>query len=161
MRNPLTILLAAAIPCLLGVGLVHADTEFIFTTIAGTAGTVINSAEGTGSAAQFNAPRGVAVDSAGTVYVADSSNHTIRKITPTGVVTTLAGSAGTMGLTDGSGTAARFSVPFDLAVDSAGTPTAALVTLDRQGAPTTGIIALHTQGLRVSLSPVDAPAPTP
>ena len=48
-----------------------------------------------------------------------------------------------------------------VAVDAVGTPTAALITVDRQGTPTTGIIALHTQGLRVSLSPVDAPPPTP
>ena len=77
----------------------HADTALTFTTLAGSAGTVVNSADGTGSAAQFSAPRGIAVDSTGTMYVADSSNHTIRKVTVAGVVTTLSGTAGTVGTT--------------------------------------------------------------
>lgn len=67
-----------------------ADPVITFTTLAGTAGAVTNSVDGTGSAAQFYAPRGAAVDSNGTVYVADSSNHTIRKISAAGVVTTFA-----------------------------------------------------------------------
>ena len=78
------------------------------------------SADGTGAAARFNYPGGVAVDSAGNVYVADTQNHTIRKITPAAVVTTLAGSAGISGSTDGTGSAARFSVPQGVAVDNAG-----------------------------------------
>lgn len=57
-----------------------ADTALTFTTLAGSSGTVVNNIDGTGSAAQFYAPRGVAVDSTGTVYLADSSNHTIRKV---------------------------------------------------------------------------------
>lgn len=98
-----------------------AETSFTFTTIAGTSGTVIKSTDGTGSAAQFYQPRGVAVDSAGNLYVADSSNHTIRKVSADGVVTTLAGLAGTKANADGAGTAARFTEPFSVAVDSAGT----------------------------------------
>lgn len=97
-----------------------ADSSYLFTTLAGVAGTVISSADGTGSAAQFSAPRGVAVDSAGNVYVADSSNHTIRKITAAGVVTTLAGKAGSSGYKDGTGTAALFNEPFGVVADSAG-----------------------------------------
>ena len=89
------------------------------TTLAGTAGQ-IGSADGTGSAARFNSAYGVAVDSAGNVYVADTGNDTIRKITPAGVVTTLAGTAGQFGSADGTGSAARFEFPEGVAVDSAG-----------------------------------------
>jgi len=89
------------------------------TTLAGSAG-VIGSADGTGAAASFNRPFGVATDSSGNVYVADLSNHTIRKITPAGVVTTLAGSAGFSGSTDGTGAAARFNFPIGVATDSSG-----------------------------------------
>ncbi|MBL9113665.1 MAG: SUMF1/EgtB/PvdO family nonheme iron enzyme [Verrucomicrobiaceae bacterium] len=78
------------------------------------------SADGTGMAASFYSPEGVAVDTTGNVYVADYANHTIRKITPAGVVTTLAGSAGQVGFTDGTGAAARFSNPQGVAVDAAG-----------------------------------------
>ena len=63
---------------------------------------------------------GVAVDSAGNVYVADTDNHTIRKITPAGVVSTLAGLAGSLGSADGTGSAARFYHPGGVAVDSGG-----------------------------------------
>ena len=60
------------------------------------------------------------MDSAGNVYVADTDNHTIRKVTPSGMVTTLAGLAGNPGSADGTGSAARFSYPSGVAVDSAG-----------------------------------------
>jgi hypothetical protein len=88
-------------------------------TVAGQAGSS-GSADGTGSAARFNDPSDVAADSAGNVYVADTNNHTIRKITSAGVVTTLAGLAGTSGSTDGTGSAARFNLPAGLAVDGSG-----------------------------------------
>ena len=79
------------------------------------------STDGAGSSARFNSPFGIAVDAAGNVYVADRGNHTIRKITPAGVVSTLAGLAGSAGSTDGAGNTARFSNPSAVAVDAAGT----------------------------------------
>jgi len=62
----------------------------------------------------------VATDSSGNVYVADRNNHTIRKITPAGAVTTLAGLAGTQGSADGTGSAARFFNPSGVATDGSG-----------------------------------------
>ena len=65
----------------------------VVSTLAGTAG-VMGSADGTGAAASFWAPQGLAADSSGDVYVADRGNNTIRKITPTAVVTTVVGQPG-------------------------------------------------------------------
>ncbi len=87
-------------------------------TLAGTAG--VGHADGIGAAASFKIPYGVAADSAGNVYVADFGNSTIRKITPAGVVSTLAGTAGVFGSTDATGAAASFQSPFGVAADSAG-----------------------------------------
>ena len=75
--------------------------------------------DGNATAAQFNRPTGVAVDFAGNVFVADFNNHRIRKISPTGSVSTLAGS-GVPGFADGIGSAAQFHFPTDVAVDSTG-----------------------------------------
>jgi sugar lactone lactonase YvrE len=91
----------------------------VVTTLAGTAGSR-GSTDATGSAARFNNPYGVAVDSAGNVFVADYNNHTIRKVTSAGVVTTLAGTAGSSGSTDATGSAARFYNPIGVSVDTAG-----------------------------------------
>lgn len=91
----------------------------VVTTLAGLAGNA-GSADGKGSSAQFNAPRGVAVDAAGIVYVADTANSTIRKIMPGGVVSTLAGAAGRTGYGDGDGTAASFWSPVALAIEASG-----------------------------------------
>jgi sugar lactone lactonase YvrE len=91
----------------------------VVTTLAGTAG-LSGDADATGAAARFNQPSGVAVDSSGNVYVADTYNYTIRKISPFGVVTTIAGLAGLSGDLDATGSAARFHKPSSVAVDGSG-----------------------------------------
>jgi sugar lactone lactonase YvrE len=86
------------------------------TTLAGKAGTR-GSADGVGADAQFNYPIGIAIDARGNLYVADSSNYTVRKITPAGVVTTLAGKAREQGWNDGKGSDARFRSPEGIVVN--------------------------------------------
>ena len=89
----------------------------VVTTFAGTAGQP-GVTDGTGADARFSRPTGIATDSADNLYVADLINNTIRKITPKGVVTTFAGSAGVSGYLDATGTNALFYRPRDVAVDS-------------------------------------------
>lgn len=140
----------------------------IVTTFAGSPDQ-LGSTDGTGSAARFNLPQGIAVDPQGNVYVADTGNHTVRKITSAGVVTTLAGFAGAQGSTDGTGNAARFSFPVSIFADAAGnvyvlqqgvrriTPGGAVDTINLTGTITTpggaivtvtadGTAAVDTQG---------------
>ena len=93
------------------------STSLELSTIAGS--NVAGFVNGFGLSSQFNAPEGIAVDGVGNLYVADRNNHSIRKITPEGVVTTLAGS-GTIGFSNGTGTSAQFAQPLGLAVDAAG-----------------------------------------
>jgi streptogramin lyase len=89
------------------------------TTLAGAAGKPgVN--DGAGAEVQFATPRGLAVDAKGNVYVADTNSHTIRKITPTGIVSTFAGRAGEPGGNDGPAVAARFSQPRAVAIDDRG-----------------------------------------
>src|SRR5207247_866169 len=85
-------------------------TPYAFTNFAGMIGLCATN-DGTGTAASFCIPFGVAVDSAGNVYVADSAADTIRKITAAGVVTTLAGVPGGTYI---------FDFPTGVAVDGAG-----------------------------------------
>jgi sugar lactone lactonase YvrE len=91
----------------------------VVTTLAG-APTNRGGADGVGAAAQFNEPTSLALDGSGNVYVADSLNYTIRKITPAGVVTTLAGAVGVRGAVDGAGAVARFNDVAGVGVDKSG-----------------------------------------
>jgi len=91
----------------------------VVSTLAGEPAT-FGGADGTGTAAQFFDPDAVAVDTNGNIYVADRQNRTIRKVTPAGVVSTVAGLAGNYGEADGTGSYARFSSPMGVAVDTAG-----------------------------------------
>src|SRR6266850_4393157 len=96
------------------------SAEYGWTTIAGSAG-IKGSADGTNEQARFNFPAGIAVDGAGTLFVADFQNHTIRKIVPLGtnwVVSTLVGQALSPGSVDGTNSDARLNRPSSLAVDS-------------------------------------------
>ena len=95
------------------------EQSYTVTTMANRAG-LFGSTNGLGANARFSSPYGVATDSAGNIYVADSGNSMIRKITPNGLVTTVAGKAGQSGNTNGSTTNARFSYPQGLVVDSSG-----------------------------------------
>ena len=91
---------------------------YTWTTLAGHAS--LGSADGVGSFALFLGPFGVAVDANGNAYVADPLNYTVRKITPAGVVSTVAGFAGSSGIADGTNSAARFLNPQGIAVSTNG-----------------------------------------
>ena len=87
----------------------------VVTTFAGSGGQ--DAANGTGTAASFRYPSDITTDGTN-LYVSDTNNHIIRKIViSTGVVTTLAGSAGSIGSTNGTGTAARFESPYGITTD--------------------------------------------
>lgn len=88
-------------------------------TVSTLAGGEPGYAEGRGSTARFSTPSGLAIDSAGVLYVADTGNNAIRRITPDGAVSTLAG-GGLPGFQDGAGVNARFNGPVGVAVDAAG-----------------------------------------
>lgn len=88
----------------------------IVTTFAGS---TMGFTNGTGTAAQFNQPYCITIDASGNLYVGDRMNHAIRKITPAGVVSTLAGN-GNPGSVNGTGTAAQFYEPLGVAADAAG-----------------------------------------
>jgi sugar lactone lactonase YvrE len=91
----------------------------VVTLVAGTPGTS-GSTNGPVATALFGATAGVAVDASGNLFVADDGNYEIREISASGSVTTLAGQAGSSATVNGTGSAARFSDPQNLAIDGAG-----------------------------------------
>ena len=94
----------------------HGDFGYTFSLFAGLTG-VAAANNGTGTAAQFNGPHAMAADRDGNLYVADTGNHAIRKITPLAEVSTFAGLAGVSGTNDGTGNGARFYQPEGVCVD--------------------------------------------
>jgi sugar lactone lactonase YvrE len=95
-------------------------TNGVVTTFAGKLG-VSGSANGTGTGAEFDSPSGLAFDSSGNLFVSDTGNSTIRKIKPSGVVSTFAGIVGESGFTNGAAGSAQFSSPLGIAVAPNGT----------------------------------------
>jgi sugar lactone lactonase YvrE len=95
----------------------------LVTTLAGSLTglkAIVGTNDGVGNDAHFYFPQGLAVDGAGTIYVADTYNDTIRAVTPAGVVTTIAGSPQNSGSNDGPGNLARFDHPHTVALDPYG-----------------------------------------
>jgi sugar lactone lactonase YvrE len=88
-------------------------------TVATVAGGVAGFEDGRGASARFRGPSGLAIDAAGNLYIADTGNNAIRRITPDGIVATVAGD-GVAGFRDGPGRDARFNGPIGLALDAAG-----------------------------------------
>ncbi len=125
------------------------------TTWVGAAGQA-GSADGTASTARFSSPTGLTIDSLGNLYVADTGNHKIRKVSPAGVVSTVAGVAGQPGTVNGSATVARLQSPSAVAVDGEGT----IYVVD-QGAQgnklvrklaTNGLVSPFAQASRLAIS---------
>lgn len=114
------------------------------------------SSDGQGTAASFYYPEGLAVDSAGNVFVADFYNHKIRKITASGLVSTLAGS-GSLGSSDGIGSEASFNYPCGLCIDASGTLYVADQRSNKIRKVTTGGVVTTIAGSGVAAS-VDGPA---
>jgi len=122
MNTPLLRLARHAGAFLALVAGLHAAPDYShpysFSTLAGAAS--VGSQDGSGANARFFSPRAAVVDAAGNTYIVDTGNHTIRKITPAGTVSTFAGLAGVFGSADGTGTAARFDTPQDIVADATG-----------------------------------------
>lgn len=114
-------------------------------TIAGDGTT--GQADGTGAAAKFNFPYGMARDGSGNMYVADRASHTIRMITPSGTVTTYAGQPGVGGAVNGPRASARFNSPTAIAAD----PTGNVYVFDSSGLT---LRKIGTSGMVTTLVPL-------
>jgi sugar lactone lactonase YvrE len=133
-------------------------TAGFVTTLAGSAG-MTGSTNGSGSAALFNSPQAITADSAGNLYIADTFNDSIREISSSGAVTTLAGSAGNPGSDDGTGSAARFYHPSGIAIDGLGnlyiadTLNQTIRTITAAGTVTTSAGAPQSEGVMLGALP--------
>ncbi|MDB5101110.1 MAG: repeat containing protein, partial [Cyanobacteria bacterium RYN_339] len=130
----------------------HVTPAGLVTTLAGTdlGPGVGGSADGQGPVAQFASPYGLAIDAAGNLYVADTDNNAIRKVSPTGLVTTLAGSHRKEGATDGQGPAASFNRPMGVAVDATGNLYVADSDRIRKVSPT-GLVSTLAGGAKMPI----------
>lgn len=138
----------------------------IVTTLAGAAGRV-GAVDGAGSVASFRSLLGIAVDASGNLLVSDAGNATIRRVTPSGVVSTVAGTALATGSVDGSASTARFTLPAGIAVDLIGNVfvadpgTRTVRRIDPAGNVTTiGGVADRLRGVRLGVLPGHLDAPT-
>ena len=118
-RTLLTLVIFALAVTVSGTRAQSTYTSYAFTNFVGLP-RVSGTNDGPGTAARFYTPGSVALDTSDNVYVTDYDNHTIRKITPAGLVTTLAGRGGVPGAIDGPGNVARFNGPFSVSMDRAG-----------------------------------------
>ncbi|MEI7773180.1 MAG: immunoglobulin domain-containing protein, partial [Verrucomicrobiota bacterium] len=105
--------------CLLFASASTASAQYEWSTALGASGQA-GATDGSAATARFFGAQGVVMDSSGNTYVADTGNHTIRKISSLGVVSVFAGSAGFSGSADGTGSSARFCNPTALAIDGSG-----------------------------------------
>ena len=113
------IFLFCLLPALLGSFIRQAQAQpYAFTNFTGLPGT-LGATDGSLSEARFNQPAGLLMDPRGELLVADLANHTIRRISANGLVSTLAGSAGQSGYVDGPLAESRFNQPIFLAMDAA------------------------------------------
>lgn len=134
-------------------GLFSRSSAGVSTRVAGS--TTTGFADGTGLAARFESPTAIAVATDGSVYVAEAITNRIRKVSPLGVVTTLAGD-GTAGAVDGTGAAARLSRAFDMVLDSTGNLLVATVEGIRKVTPAGVVTTLSRYGACYSTMAIDA-----